>query len=395
MERSLQSVLQRMGSNFLVAAFVPSMAFIVIVSLVFKPILPPSIIQYFKGDLTQFLQVSVIGLLLITSLGFTLYSLNTYIYKAFEGYTFILGVNSSFRHSFLKRQASRFKKIENERKWLAKEQERIFQKIVREQESETVGEWRVKRLERYGNELRTINARQYTLTSERNENYPPSLDLLLPSRFGNILRAAELYPGSRYTIDAVPLWGRMAHVIPEDSMEKVDQANNQCSFLLNAALLSSIFSVLSFLAAAYQGLVLWACLSSKQLLYFIAIDQLPSIYEQRIGIYIVLALLGCMVAWFFYEASLLNVTQYGDMIRTAYDLYRFRLLEALHLSLPNNLLEERELWRCINNFVIGNDRWEEFNYSNIERESPPLYMTDIKYNHAQETRSNEINKSDK
>jgi hypothetical protein len=355
MDNSLQGVLEKMGNNFLVAAFVPAMAFIVISGFVFRPILPQVFLIYFNGDVTQFIQTSFIALLFITIIGFTLYALSTYIYKSFEGYTFILGANTFIRRAFLMRQARRYQNIEKQRTWIKEKLSKVNQKIVVESKAPP-GSWRTKRYERYQRRRSYLESCHYSLTSEMNENFPPSRNLILPSRFGNILRAAEMYPGSRYGIDAVPVWGRLSHVIPDDGMIKIDQANNECLFLLNAALLASIFVFLCILAAAYQGVLLWARNNHAQLLYFISVDREPLIYQQRIGIYFFIAIVAAIVAWFFYEASLLNVSQYGSMIKTAYDLYRFNLLEAFHIELPDTLQAEKKLWKQLGKFMTGNDQ---------------------------------------
>jgi hypothetical protein len=358
MEASFNSAIQKMGSNFLVAAFVPATAFILISLLVFGPILPPDVRSWFEGDVYRIIQASLIILTFITVLGFTLFSLSIYIYKAFEGYSFVLEKDSIIRRSFVRRQIRRYKLNETKREWVKKQIGKTDQKVEKlSAEGQNENNWRVRRLNRFLKKREWLDTLQYELVAEHSELFPPTKELIMPTRFGNILRAAEMYPATRYRIDAVQLWGRLAHVIPKEGMEKVDEANNQCLFLLNASLLAFIFSVLSLIACGYQALVLWARINSMRLLYFIDINLEPYVYNQRIAIYFVLAIFAIAVSWFFYEASLLNVGQYGDMIRTSYDLYRFKLLEALHFELPATLKEERKLWRSIRNFMIANDGW--------------------------------------
>lgn len=380
MDKSLLGALQRMGSNFLVAAFVPAMAFIVISSLAFYPILPSAVQDYFKAilierDSTPFFQLSFIALIFVAILGFTLYSLSTYIYKAFEGYSFILEKNSIVRRLFIRRQKRRFNKIETERTFVNKQLERVDAKIDRESWHVGEGAWRERRLDRYIKTRKMLDHRQYGLISERNERFPPSIDLILPTRFGNILRAAEMYPATRYAIDAVPLWGRLAHVIPKDGMEKLDEANNQCLFLLNATVLTSIFSALCLLISFYNGFGLLMRNSACQ----------SGLCQRDFGVYGILAILAITVAWFFYEASLLNVGQYGSMIRTAYDLYRFNLLEALRLKLPTTLKDERKLWRKIGNFVVGNDLWAPLDLLEKTEDHTASPLDGLKYQHPKKT----------
>ena len=105
-----------MGGNFLVAAFVPAMGFVILAQFIFQPILPPGIIERIGGDFSD-LDFAKLGaytllvFLLTTILGFTLFTLSTFTYKSFEGYTFILGADTRLRRSLLRRQKRRAKKI--------------------------------------------------------------------------------------------------------------------------------------------------------------------------------------------------------------------------------------------------------------------------------------------
>lgn len=354
LESPLQSAIQRMGNNFLVATFVPSMAFIVISSIVFNSILNPplKLLVPETPDLTQLIQSSIYLLLLTTILGFTLHSLSIYIYKAFEGYTFILGKDTFIRRSFLRRQKKRFQKNQSDSLWVEKQLAIINNKIDKV-EGDEYSKWRWRRKRRYTHKRDELYNRQYDLAADRNENFPPELEFILPTRFGNILRSAEMYPGSRYGIDAVPLWGRLAHVIPDAGMAKIDDANNQCLFLLNAAVLSGVFSILCIMISLYQGATILIKIFEPGLL----ISHPTFATPQTIISYFLLSVLSVGIAWLFYSASLLNVSQYGSMIRASYDLYRFDLLKALHLSLPSTIREEKAIWRRLSYFMAGNEQW--------------------------------------
>ena len=98
-----------------------------------------------------------------------------------------------------------------------------------------------------------------------------------------------------------------------------------------------IYAALAFLSALYQYLTLFMLNRGvTELLYFIPIAPIPIVYIQRAVIYLVLSVAALGVAWYFYNASLWNVSQYGNLIRSTYDLFRFDLLERLHLPLPKD-----------------------------------------------------------
>jgi hypothetical protein len=372
MDNPLQNAIQKMGNNFIVAAFVPSMAFILLSSMAFFPVLPKPLVEYLGWEITKPDQTTVVtGLLFTTILGFTLSTLSTYIYKSFEGYTFILGLNTPLKKAFIKRQKRRIHKMNLNRASIERELEKLNQIIEKEDANWRENPWLRRRLDRYKKRRSLLKDILYALVANSDTRFPPSENLVLPSRFGNILRAAEMYPGARYNIDAVPIWGRMAHIIPKDAMEKIDQANNQCLFLLNSALLATMFSFLSGLAGLYIAYILQAPNYQWGLLSFMKTE----LNHENVGIYVVLAILSGMVAWFFYEASLLNVSQFGSMIRTAYDLYRFDLLEKLNLPLPKDLNSEKDIWQQISEFFVGGDAFGKVNF-NYYHYSHPEFQQD-------------------
>ena len=76
-------------------------------------------------------------------------------------------------------------------------------------------------------------------------------------------------------------------------------------------------------------------------------------------IYLTGGILSFGIAWFFYSASLLNVTKYGNLIRSSYDLFRFDLLEKLHLKLPVDNKKEKYLWQDISDFVTIGELYDK------------------------------------
>jgi hypothetical protein len=78
---TLQTYLEKFGGNFLVAAFVPSLAFVTASILLIGPVVPVDVlvrIQFFLSPLESNIGWTI--LLVATIVGFTLSSLNTYIY---------------------------------------------------------------------------------------------------------------------------------------------------------------------------------------------------------------------------------------------------------------------------------------------------------------------------
>lgn len=327
----MQGVLDKIGANF-IAAFVPSLAFVTFGLLFFSPIIPPKVMELITTSFAPFFEEpqAPLILLLTTILGFSLFSLNTYIYKLMEGY-FILQLfpwTTRFQRRKARNMLAKIKLLdlllENDQ-W-AKENPTLREKV---------------------------ESARFQAGSRFYLDYPPSLDLILPTRFGNIFRSLETYSGLRYKIESILLWPRMVHVIPDSYFKKIEQSNNHLAFLVNSSILSLVMMFAFLGAAGYEFLLLK--LADKgwgELLYFIPIEAGDKIKYQQ-NAYIYLAGMVIMMALFvlLYKASLPVANQYGNLVRSSFDLFRLPLLKELRLKMPEEYLDELTLWRDVSHFM--------------------------------------------
>jgi hypothetical protein len=319
--------LEKFGSNFIVAAFVPSLTFVIACTISFGPLFfsPFDSAQYLAIPLSfeEFWKYGLGILLLGIILSFSLSSLNTFLLKVLEGYVF-------FEHFplFLNREKRRERRIRQKLNWTTRKLQKI--KILNANcKRESIRE-------RYGYHIAKLKLQQYQLATEHQNSFPSNPAEILPTRFGNILKAAEYYSTDRYGIDAVPLWPRLVYVIDKNYLDFIDQSNNQLSFLVNCMFLSISFS----------------CISLPASIFLILTRQSNSWF------YILLSILGIFTAYIFHRASLFSVGQYGDMIRSAYDLFRFDLLKILRHPLPTNSTLEKVKWQSISEYMNTGDRSE-------------------------------------
>ena len=68
------------------------------------------------------------------------------------------------------------------------------------------------------------------------------------------------------------------------------------------------------------------------------------IADGRWWLYAATIVIGLLLAWGLYRASVLQAVNYSSFLRVAFDLYRFNILKQMHIPLPPNLQAERELW---------------------------------------------------
>jgi hypothetical protein len=150
---------------------------------------------------------------------------------------------------------------------------------------------------------------------------------VLPTRLGNILRAAEIYPLARYGADAVILWPRLVPFFPAEFNEALNGAQTAMEVMLVLSALSFIFSVI-------------ACTLLAALTF-------------NVGLFLVCTA-GFLLAWICYRNSLHGALGYAELIKTAFDLYRGKLLEGLGSKPLSDPKEERKTWDGISQKIYRN-----------------------------------------
>lgn len=122
----------------------------------------------------------------------------------------------------------------------------------------------------------------------------------MPTRLGNVLRAAELRPGSRYGLDAVTCWPRLWLLLPKDSRQEVAAARTGLYLSVQSWLCGVAFSVF----------VVWAWWAP---------------------------VVGLTVAWVTYYTRMLAAARtYGTLIESCFDIHRGLLYAALNWPRPAN-----------------------------------------------------------
>jgi hypothetical protein len=150
----------------------------------------------------------------------------------------------------------------------------------------------------------------------------PPRELVMPTRLGNALRAAEVRAGEPYGLDVVVAWPRLYPLLADPVRAVVDGQRDALD--VNARFCSV------FAAAALISVVLLA----------------------THGWWLLVAAGWLVLAWLAYRAAVAAAIAYGEAIRAAVDLHRFTLLQAFHLPLPATPAEERELNARLSRFLL-------------------------------------------
>ncbi|MEU8365109.1 hypothetical protein AB0C27_54760 [Nonomuraea sp. NPDC048882] len=157
--------------------------------------------------------------------------------------------------------------------------------------------------------------------------YPIDETRFMPTRLGNLLRGAEEHSRERYGIDAVRAWPRLYPTLPEVFRQSLASAATAMEMMATVTWLGLGFSIAGGILAAL--LLPWygvaACVWG-----------------------------GVLVAWLGYRATVRVAEPYAMLFRSAFDVYRWGLLDAMGLSRPVGYGEEPERWRQLDKlWAIG------------------------------------------
>jgi hypothetical protein len=151
---------------------------------------------------------------------------------------------------------------------------------------------------------------------------PADLADVLPTKFGNTLRAAESYAGDgeRSGLDAVFWWPRLYLVIPDSARQQVDEARASMDQIVVLSLLSVTFAAVT-IGFGIAGL--------------------------RLTVWVSCAVGALVLSWLAYRAAVASAALFGDLVRSCFDLFRNDLLTHLGWPIPKTLPDERALWNAL------------------------------------------------
>lgn len=153
-----------------------------------------------------------------------------------------------------------------------------------------------------------------------------SLASVKPSRLGNVIDAYNLYAYSRFSIEAELAWPRLEQVIPDSFAARLREAKVTLDFALATCTLALVFGALALLGGPWL------------------------VNSQTAWVAVAVASAG--VSYLFYLISVEAAMQYGELIRSAFDLFRLALLDQLGFARPENMEAERALWLRYSQLIV-------------------------------------------
>lgn len=181
----------------------------------------------------------------------------------------------------------------------------------------------VRRIRRHTDLWDSLNLEKAPDYMRRFYSFPVRKADVLPTRLGNVLRAAEDYPGDeeRYGMDAVFYWPRLYLVLPTETRSLVEDHRSALDRMILLASLAVAFppAALILIAVAHTSWPAWAISTAVALLTGTAA----------------------------YQGAVSAAVAFGDVVRSCFDNYRRALLEQLGFALPASLETERKLWGAL------------------------------------------------
>jgi hypothetical protein len=162
------------------------------------------------------------------------------------------------------------------------------------------------------------NRRVAALTRWR-RGFPARADDAMPTRLGNVLRAAEDRPFDRYGLDAVVCWPRLWLVLPQDVRDEVAGARRALDTAVE--------------------LLIWSCLT----VVWVALAWWPPL----------VAVAG---AAFSYRLAVRAAATYGDLLEATFDLHRSTLFEALDRPLAGSPSAQLEAGLELSEYLLRGPR---------------------------------------
>ena len=177
---------------------------------------------------------------------------------------------------------------------------------------------------------------EYARIDERLRRTPPSRGQLMPTRTGNILRAAETWPLRKYGLDTLTVWPRLWLLLPDVTRSGLLQARGALNRAVSILIWGGLFCLLTP----------WTW------------------YALPVGI------TAMAIAWTWTIPD--RAAVYADLLESAFDLHRGLLYESLRWPLPTDPADEHTRGRELTIYLRRGSDKNEPTFTQPPIDWPPL-----------------------
>jgi hypothetical protein len=288
---------------FIVGFFLPSFFALVALAQLSTTAFLPDGFEGYSGA-TQMLILGGAGLLL----GLFLLGLHRPILRLFEGYPLLDG-RVRLEQPFLWLQQRAYEKLAQEKRGARPDADP-------ETQARGIAAWR--QLDRY---------------------FPDDESRLLPTRFGNALRAWEDYSYNRWGLDAIPFWAHVEPLLSDQERRLHDDARTDVAFFVNSSLAAVGVGIALIVDGIANTPIGWAWA-------WLYVVPFP-------------------LAYLIYRFSIDAGQRWGVEIKASLDLHRLEVYDRLGVRRPASFTDERKtVAPALNRFFLyasplPDDLWGE------------------------------------
>lgn len=159
--------------------------------------------------------------------------------------------------------------------------------------------------------------------------YPRRVGGLQPTQLANLAEVHREYGLDRFGLDSDLFWLRLLKLAraDKDFYPLLDDAKTQLDFAVAVTVLLGLTVLVWF--------------------------PLSMLFAPTIWPYLLIAVIGLPAVVIFYRVVIQAYGTFAEVVRAALDLYRFDMLKALHLQLPEDLAEEKDTWQKLARLAAG------------------------------------------
>ena len=306
MSSFLTTVSGKFSQSLILGTFFPVSVFTLLALMMVPPLLSAPFGDFVLADSLESPWYLLLITMIVVVLSGLLYNLNIPLIRIYEGYPW-------YKSWLGKRRVAHYQQKFRATKARSSGLRALYHAISSNQYSEEREKIRIQRVEK---------------TRQLFNDFPNEEGWVLPTRLGNAIRNFENYPNRQYGMRAITLWPRLLAKIDSSYASSIDSAKSTFDFMLNCSALSMLLAFIILTAGlAY-----------------------PVQLQEGLGLFlwIVEIIILIMLSYLFYEWSIGTAITWGDLVKGAFDLYRWDLLKQMgYAQTPTNKTDERKVWQEI------------------------------------------------
>lgn len=155
-------------------------------------------------------------------------------------------------------------------------------------------------------------------------NFPDQEKFVLPTPFGNTIRAFEVYPRLMYGVESIVMWSRLLTVVPPEYKSHIDDAKSHMDFWINLGVSSMLLLT-----------------SSVVMRFYVNYKNIPVI---SFWFWLLIGLEVSVVYLCQYRATR-SAILWGQTVKSAFDVYLPDLATKIGLKLPETREGRKLMWQ--------------------------------------------------